>query len=619
MLESVNSPEDIKNLNVEQLEKLAADIREFLITSVATTGGHLGSNLGIVELTIALHKYFNSPTDKLVFDVGHQGYVHKILTGRKDKFDTLRQYNGLSGFLKQNESEHDVWEAGHSSTSISGAIGYAIARDMNKTNEEVIAIIGDGSLTNGMALEALNHLSEVQTKVIIILNDNEMSISRNIGFINSILTSLSSNNKYEQLKYKIKSYLEHSKIGHSFSDLISVSKKKLKQELHVDAKSFFNAMDLDYIGVVDGHDFKQLNSAFEKAHAKQKSVLVHVKTTKGKGYKYAEIEKWHGIGPFDVNSGQPLSIANGNSYSQMIAHLVESHMQVDDGIVVITPAMGEGSELGCIVNNYPERFFDVGIAEEHAVTLAAGMGLAHKKPFVSIYSTFFQRSYDQMFHDVVRQNANVVIGLDRAGLVGQDGETHQGIYDLSSLLHMHNVIVCQGRNEQEIKSLMQFCFDYDGPTVIRYPRGGNFKYDTVQQIDTIEVQPGVWNIIRPINKINVLSFGELLNTIEQVIDTNNISNIGVINALFLKPIDEQILASLNNSVLVIAEEHTNIGGFGNYVLNYINQHNLNIKVHLLNLGDHFIEQGNVSELLNDSDISADNILKVLKALENEEN
>ncbi len=606
MLEQVNYPQDIKHLTLSQRKKLASDIREFLIESISKTGGHLGSNLGIVELTIALHYNFESPTDKLIFDVGHQSYVHKILTGRKDKFDTLRQYQGLSGFLKMNESEHDVWEAGHSSTSISAAAGFAMSRDISGEDNHVVAIIGDGSMTNGMSLEALNHIVETQNKVIIILNDNEMSISRNVGFIDSILKNLDENKKYNTTKTKVKSRLSRSHIGAIISDIISVSKRRLKRGLEGDAHTFFSQMGYSYIGAVDGHDFKQLDEALHDAKNCDNSVIVHVKTQKGKGYEPAMREKWHGVGPFDVQTGE-ISKSSNLSYSKYVSELVIEKMKTDEDIVVITPAMLDGSELNKINTLFPKRITDVGIAEEHGVTLAAALALAGKKPFISIYSTFLQRGYDQTFHDIVRQNANVVIGVDRSGLVGADGETHQGIYDISFLSHMHNLIICQGRSESEVASLLDFAFKYDGPVAIRYPRGGAFTEKSIStQLE--DIQLGKWKSLTNMSKpdLVIYSYGSILDNIEEAIK-NIDANIEIVNTLFIKPIDKEMLAMHKDAETLVIEEHTHNGSMLSAIVDYYNTTNDAKCIDYINLGDRFVEQGSIPELYKEAGLDVKSI------------
>ncbi len=596
MLNNINNPTDIKNLTILERKKLAADIRKFLIDNISKTGGHLGSNLGIVELTIALHYNFDSPSDKLIFDVGHQAYVHKILTERKDKFNTLRQYQGLSGFLKRNESIHDVWEAGHSSTSISAAAGFAMSRDISNENNHVVAIIGDGSMTNGMSLEALNHLVELKTKTIIILNDNEMSISANVGFIDAILKNLEDSNKYKQTKTKVRNELSTSKSGKALAEIISISKKRLKQGIQSDAKTFFSVLGFDYIGVIDGHNFQQLDQSLHLAKQSNNSVILHVKTEKGKGYKPAVVGKWHGVNPFDVKTGKPIKVNKHLSHSKYISELVLKKMEKDNDIIVITPAMLDGSELNKISELFPKRITDVGIAEEHALTLAAGLAIDGKKPFISIYSTFLQRGYDQMFHDIVRQNANVVIGIDRAGLVGGDGETHQGIYDISFLSHMHNLVICQGKTKEEIAGLIDFGFEYNGPIAIRYPRGGQFNISDINT-NREKIELGKWKYIAKTDKpkLVIFSYGSILDNIEQATSDLKI-DIDIVNCLFIKPLDTDFLDYYKQTNILVIEEHTHIGSLQAAINDYYNTQNIAKVINVINLGDKFIEQGSIDDL-----------------------
>lgn len=617
MLERVNSPSDVQALTYAERKVLAKDIRKFLVENISKTGGHLGSNLGIVELTIALHYNFNSPQDKLIFDVGHQAYVHKILTGRKDQFGTLRQYHGLSGFLKMSESEHDVWEAGHSSTSISAAAGFAMSRDISNGDNHVVAIIGDGSMTNGMSLEALNHLIELKTKSIIILNDNEMSISSNVGFINAILSNLETSEHYKETKSKVRTRMSRTTFGSKIAELISVTKRRFKQGIESDAKTFFSVLGFDYIGPIDGHNFEKLDEALEQAKAGENSVIVHVKTEKGKGYKPAVVGKWHGVGPFDIQTGLPLATSDKLNHSKYVSELVINKMRSDQDIVVITPAMLEGSELLKINTLFPNRITDVGIAEEHGVTLAAALAVDGKKPFISIYSTFLQRGYDQVFHDVVRQNANVVIGIDRAGLVGADGETHQGIYDISFLSHMHQMIICQGRTSSEISGLLNFAFDYNGPVAFRYPRGGAFTEEDVNVIPE-QVELGKWKTLVEHQKpqLVVFGYGPILDNIEQAVSEID-GKIDIVNCLFIKPLDTDMLKKYQGTKILVVEEHTHFGSMQSLIADYYNQQFTPKQIYTINLGDRFVEQGSIPELYMEAGLDRDSIKNTIQTIINE--
>ena len=599
-IQNLKSPNEIKDLSIEELEKLANDIRTFLVESVSETGGHLGSNLGVVELTIALHYMFDSPKDKIIFDVGHQAYVHKILTGRANQFKTLRQYDGLSGFLKIKESPHDVWEAGHSSTSISAAAGFAYARDLNKTDEEIVALIGDGCMTNGMVVEALNHITDLGTKVIVIINDNEMSISSNIGFIDRLLKDLQSANGYYNTKDRVHSILSHIPFGKSIDNAIYKVKNKIKNEIS-STQNFFNLMGYRYYGPIDGHDYKELIKTINLAKATSDSVIIHVKTTKGKGYLPAEINKWHGIGKFNIEDGSLKSPKVGNSYSKVISTGVEQLMDIDENIVVITPAMEAGSELSNISQKFPNRFTDVGIAEGHAVTFAGALALYGKKPFISIYSTFLQRSYDQVFHDLVRQETPVVIGVDRAGLVGEDGETHQGIYDISFLSHMPDIEIVMGKDAKETKGLLKYAFQTKGVCAIRYPRGGTFSDEETKE--DVEMIYPTWTISKEASKY-IVTYGP---DVDKFIDLTKGLDIGVVNARSIKPLDFNVLEKIIESKLYIVEEHCQTGGLGSMICDaFINR---NVDITLINLGDKFILQGNVDILKKTNEIDPEVVIK----------
>lgn len=599
MNKMVDSIESLKSLNKNELDYQATQIREFLVDNLSKTGGHIGSNLGVVELTMALHYFFDSPNDKIIFDVGHQCYVHKILTGRGKDFSTLRQYKGMSGFIKHNESIHDVWEAGHSSTSLSAAAGFCMARDLNDEKNHVIAVIGDGSLTNGMALEALNHIVELNQNVIIIVNDNEMSISSNIGFIDNILKDMQVSTEYKNTKRKIHKVLKYVPFGKTITRGISKFKHKVKISIS-STQSFFNIMGYNYIGPIDGHDFKDLFSSLEEAVKIDGPKVLHVKTQKGRGYQPAVDNKWHGISPFDKATGQPLKKKEGLSYSALVASHVSNLMERDDDIVVITPAMIGGSELDLIKSKHPNRITDTGIAEEHALTFASALAVSNKKPFVAIYSTFLQRSYDQVFHDIARIKANVVIGIDRAGLVGEDGETHQGIYDIAFLSHMPNMTIVQGYNDLETLSLLDYCFNtHTGAIAIRYPRGGNFSVDTLQK-DYEIISDKKWTCLKEGTSKYIIAYGEIINT---CLDLFKDSDIGIINARFINHIDFDILD--NECEYIVIEEHTKYGSL--HAL--LSQDVCDISFGAINLNNDFVEHGDVISLRNEYNLNGDNLVK----------
>lgn len=607
----ITSPKDIKGLSIEELEKLNQDIRTFLIESISKTGGHLGSSLGAIELICAMHYCFDSPKDKIIFDVGHQAYAHKILTGRANQFETLRQYKGLSGFLKREESTHDIWESGHAANSISAAIGYAMQRDLDKEDNHVICVIGDGSMTNGMSLEALNHLIELNKKVIIIINDNEMSISQNIGFINNMFKNLQLNESYKSTKKKIKNSIDKLDNSQKTSKLISNFKNKLKNEIN-QTQSFFNVLGFEYLGPIDGHDMRDLIFTLEEAKKVKKPIILHVKTTKGKGYLPAEQNAWHGVSKFDIQTGK-VQTNEIISNSKIVSKTLKDLMDQNKDIVIITPAMISGSELNEINKSYPERITDVGIAEEHGTSLAAGLALAGKKPFLSIYSTFLQRSYDQVFQDIVRQKCDVVVGVDRAGLVGADGETHQGLYDISFLLHMPGVTIMQGKNGSELRSLLKLAFEIKGPVFIRYSR---HSQNTVKELTSplIKIEKNTWEELTKGSKVNIVSYGSDVEDYYNIYNT--VQEVGVVNARFIKPLDEEMLIKISNRPILVVEESARIGGLYNFMLDFYNQKNIQVKIQSCAIDDHFVEHGSISEIKEQEKISINNVKEKISEILN---
>lgn len=472
LLSQIHEPDDLKQLPIEQLTPLAAEIRQFLIEKLSVTGGHLASNLGVVELTIALHYCYNSPRDKFIFDVGHQAYVHKILTGRMDRFDTLRKHNGLCGFVKRCESEHDVWEAGHSSTSLSAAMGMALARDLKGGDNKVVAIIGDGALTGGMAFEALNHIGHEQKDLMVILNDNEMSIAPNVGAMHNYLTKIRSDKNYLRAKDEVEQLLKKiPAIGGKLAKTVERLKDSLKYAMV--SGVLFEELGFTYLGPVDGHDLAGLIEAFTQANNVNGPVLVHVLTTKGKGYTPAEEDshKWHGITPYKIESGQVLKAVGNPMYTEVFGRTLIELAEQDERIVAVTPAMPGGSGLVKFGERFPDRMIDVGIAEQHAATMCAALAMEGMKPVFAVYSTFMQRAYDQIVHDICRHNANVMFAIDRAGFVGADGETHQGVYDIAFMRHIPNIVLMMPKDENELRHMMKTALEYnDGPIAYRYPR-----------------------------------------------------------------------------------------------------------------------------------------------------
>lgn len=615
---SISSPSFLKSLDNEQLKELSEDIRSFLIEKLSVTGGHIGPNLGVVELTIALHKSFNSPEDKFLWDVGHQAYVHKILTGRADQFDTLRQFKGLCGFPKRIESEHDVWEAGHSSTSLSAAMGMAKARDLQNKKNYVVPIIGDGALTGGMALEALNHIGHEKTDMIVILNDNEMSIAPNVGALHNVLGKLRTHGTYNKAKDDLEYLLKKiPAVGGKLAGTAERVKDSLKYLLV--SGVFFEEMGFTYLGPIDGHSFEALEENLKNAKKMKGPVLLHVITKKGKGYKPAEQDKigtWHGTGPYKMETGDLIkSSSKAPSWSGLIAETARKLARIDKRIVAITPAMPVGSKLEGFASEFPNRMFDVGIAEQHATTMAAGMAADGMKPFLVIYSTFLQRAYDQVLHDICRQNLNVVIGIDRSGLVGADGETHQGVYDISFLRHMPNMVIMMPKDENEGQHMVKTAFDYaDGPIAIRYPRGNGLGVPMDESLKTIPI--GSWEVLKEGTQAVILTFGTTIpmamTAAEQLAEAN--ISVEVVNARFIKPLDEQMLMSLHerNIPIITVEESALQGGFGSAVLEFFNEKHVQANVKRIGIPDVFIEHGDVNQLLEEIHITTEDIIKLVK-------
>ncbi|MFJ7826749.1 1-deoxy-D-xylulose-5-phosphate synthase [Psychrobacillus sp. NPDC096623] len=616
-LTSISSPSFLKSLDNEQLKELSEDIRSFLIENLAVTGGHIGPNLGVVELTIALHKSFNSPDDKFLWDVGHQAYVHKILTGRASQFNTLRQFKGLCGFPKRIESEHDVWEAGHSSTSLSAAMGMAKARDLQNKKNYVVPIIGDGALTGGMALEALNHIGHEKTDMTVILNDNEMSIAPNVGALHNVLGRLRTHGTYNKAKDELESLLKKiPAVGGKLAGTAERVKDSLKYLLVSGA--FFEELGFTYLGPIDGHDFEALEENLQYAKKMKGPVLLHVITKKGKGYKPAELDKigtWHGTGPYKTETGDFVkSASKGPSWSALVAETARKLARTDKRIVAITPAMPVGSKLEGFASEFPNRMFDVGIAEQHATTMAAGMAADGMKPMLVIYSTFLQRAYDQVLHDICRQNLNVVIAIDRAGLVGADGETHQGVFDISFLRHMPNMVIMMPKDENEGQHMVNTAFEYsDGPIALRYPRGNGLGVPMDEELKTIPI--GSWEVLKEGTQAAILTFGTTIPMAMQAAEMLTQQNISaeVINARFIKPLDAEMLKDLQarNIPIITVEESALQGGFGSAVIEFYNENNLSVNVHRIGIPDVFIEHGEVNQLLEEIHITSDEIVEVV--------
>lgn len=596
MLEKIQKPNDIKKIPADQLPALAEEIREFIIESLSKTGGHLASNLGVVELTIAMHRVFDLPKDKLIWDVGHQSYTHKILTGRKDGFETLRREGGISGFPKRSESDCDVFDTGHSSTSISAGVGYVRARELKKENYSVVSIIGDGALTGGMAYEALNNAASLKSNFIIVLNDNEMSITENVGGMSSYLSGLRTASAYTDFKMDVTKALNRIPgIGPGMVDAMRKTKNSIKQIII--PGMLFEDMGLTYLGPVDGHNIPQLIKTFQEAKRFEGPILVHVLTQKGRGYEPAmrHPARFHGAGPFDVKTGLPVGKSNP-TYTDVFSTVMRKMGDRRKDVAAVTAAMMTGVGLKRFYNMFPDRCFDVGIAEEHAVTFAAALSLGGITPVVAIYSSFLQRAYDQIMHDVCMQNLHVVFAIDRAGLVGYDGETHHGIFDLSYLGSMPNMTILAPKNLWELSDMIKFAVDYDGPIAVRYPRGE--AYTGLKEFRA-PICLGKSEVIHEGSRVALLAVGSMVKMAEEVqkqLKERMDMDAALVNARFVKPIDEELLRSFADTyeLVVTLEENVKDGGFGERVLAFAEEEDLPFGVEIIALPDRFIPHGSVS-------------------------
>ena len=613
MLEKINGPKDIKALSWEEMDVLGQETRQFLIEKISATGGHLASNLGVVELTMAIYRTFDLPEDKVIWDVGHQAYTHKILSGRKD-FDDLRQFGGISGFPKRAESPCDSFNTGHSSTSISAGLGMALGRDLRGEDYHVISIIGDGALTGGMAYEALNNAARINKNFIIILNDNNMSISENVGGMSKYLSGIRTGAGYNDLKRQITDLLEKVPVaGPRMIRRISMIKQGLKQLLI--PGMLFEDMGITYLGPVDGHDVKQLSRVLNEAKRLDHAVLVHVLTKKGKGYAPAEKNPsaFHGVNPFDISTGKPKKAKTAPSYTDVFSKKLVELAGRDKRIVAITAAMPDGTGLTRFKNEFPDRFFDVGIAEQHAVTSAAGMAAAGMRPVVAVYSSFLQRGFDQILHDVCIQNLPVVFAVDRAGLVGSDGETHQGIFDLSYLTCIPNMAVLAPKNRWELEKELEFVFQYPGPIAIRYPRGEGYQGLEGYQAP-VEFRRG--ELISEGEGIALLAVGSMVSTAEHIRDKLKEEgyDLTLANGRFIKPIDVKLVDRLaaTHDCIVTLEENVLQGGFGLQVTSYVHKHYPDVRVLNIALPDAYVEHGNVSLLREALGIDSDSIIRRMR-------
>lgn len=622
ILDRVNSPLDLKMLSLEEMNRLAAEIRQLMLDVVSKNGGHLAPNLGVVELTIALHRVFDSPRDKFVFDVGHQAYIHKIITGRKDRFPTLRQYKGLSGFPKRQESEHDVFGVGHSSTSISAADGIAAARDLLGDDYHVVAIIGDGAMTGGMSFEALNHVGDTKRRLIIILNDNEMSISKNVGAMSQYLYQLRTGETYNRLKHNLENWL--SGLEHGDDVLEAIDRVKTGVKYLVNPESMFEHLGIKYFGPVDGHNIEALIPMLTAAKKEDGPVLLHVITKKGKGYAPAEESpnKFHGTGPFDIATGKKITKPGAPpSYTDVFGKTLVELAEKDKRIVAITAAMPDGTGVTGFAQRFPDRFFDVGIAEQHAVTFAAGLATQGIKAVAAIYSTFMQRAYDQVLHDVCMQKLPVKLCMDRAGLVGDDGYTHHGVFDYAYLLPMPHMVIMAPKDENELRHMLATAMEYDdGPISLRYPRGSGLGVDCSEALHTLPI--GRAERIRTGTDVSLWAIGSMVSEAEKTAELLQEKGVsaGVVNMRFAKPLDTEMLFqdARDTHCIVTMEEGAVIGGVGEAVVQALNNHGLLDKTLVLNFGipDEFISQGDRKLLLRDigltPELMADRILDWMK-------
>ncbi len=617
-LESYRGLDDLKKMNIEELNEFAEEIREFLIENVSKTGGHLASNLGVVELTLALHKVYHSGYDKFIWDVGHQSYVHKILTGRKDGFKSLRQFKGMSGFPKRAESEHDVFETGHSSTSISAGLGIAMARDVRGEKYKVLPIIGDGAMTAGMAFEALNHAGDSGTDITVVLNDNEMSIAENVGGLAKHLYRLRMEKGYNKVKGDFKDLM--GKIP-GFGDMMLKTTEKMKSGMKyilVDGV-LFEELGFKYLGPVDGHDINELINVFEAAKNMTEPKIIHIITKKGKGYEFAENdpENYHGVSKFDIDTGMPLSSSSDKSYSDVLGETLVDLAAEKKNILAITAAMPSGTGLDKFKVKYPERYFDVGIAEQHGVTLAAGMAANGMKPFFAVYSTFLQRAYDQVLHDVCIQNLPVTFAIDRAGLVGNDGETHHGVFDFSYLTHIPNINIMSPKDKREFEDMIEFASEFDGPLVIRYAKGA--CRNCFEHLEYSPIELGKFETIRKGEKIAIIAVGRMVELANGILNglSDEGKNYTLINARTVKPLDLEAVKKIAEEyeTVITMEDNALIGGFGSLINKALLDLEYKGKIRNIGISDRFVEHGDNTDLYKIEKCDPDSICGLISELD----
>ncbi|MFA5014637.1 MAG: 1-deoxy-D-xylulose-5-phosphate synthase [Actinomycetota bacterium] len=611
LLDKIQNTSDLKKLKLEELVQLSDQIRQFIIQNVAKTGGHLGAALGVVELTTALHYFFNSPKDKIIWDVGHQSYAHKILTGRKDRFNTLRQYKGISGFPKISENVHDAYGTGHASTSVSAGLGIAKARDLKKENYDIIAVIGDSSMTGGNALEAINQAGYLNTKIIVLLNDNRMSISKNVGALSSYTHRIETTDVYRQVKETMEELIKQ---GNGLRDKLLQLKSYLK---NVGSPGLlFEKLGFKYIGPLDGHNIEKMLDAFQEAKKHNGPSLIHLRTVKGKGYTFAEEDKpkFHGVNPFNIENGNDLSCRNAPTYTDVFSDALVELAEKDDSIVAITAAMADGTGLIKFAERFPKRFFDVGIAEQHAVVFAAGLARQGLKPVCAIYSTFLQRAYDAIVHDVCLQQLPVIFAIDRAGIVGHDGPTHHGNFDLSYLRHIPNLVIMAPKDAQELRDMFYTALSLNKPVAIRYPRA---CCDKIKQKRFHRINIGKCQLAEKGDLIALVSIGTVFQETKQaqkILADRGIKTT-LINARFVKPLDKLIARNINDTGrAIIIEDNSTQGGFGSAVLELCQKYNVNAKIKMIGIADKFIVQGSQNQLKKDCGLDSENIVKVAQAL-----
>lgn len=621
MLSSINSPADIQNLSLAELEDLAAEIRETIVQTVSKTGGHLAPSLGVVELTLALHYVFDTPDDKLIWDVGHQAYAHKIITGRRDQFATLRQYKGLSGFPKFNESEYDAFETGHSSTSISAALGMTLAKHLKKSSNRAIAVIGDGSMTAGMAFEALNQAGHLDKNLIVILNDNEMSISPNVGAVSSFLSRKLSGKTMSRIKAHLVEKLQISDVGENILNILRKSEESFKS--FFTPGMLYEAFNFDYIGPIDGHNLEDLIETLETVRENAQSpVLIHVLTKKGKGYKPAEDnpDKFHGLGPFDIVSGKPHQKKGVPiSYTEVFGKTITEMAEKDSSIIAISAAMAGGTGLKKFAQSFPDRFFDVGISEQHAVTFAAGLASEGMRPVVAIYSTFFQRSLDQIIHDVCLPNLPVTLAIDRAGVVGDDGPSHHGVFDLSFLRFIPNMVLMTPKDEEELRHMLFTAIQHNGPVAIRYPRGSGYDVPLAKELKKLPIGQG--ELLLEGEDVLLLPIG---NSVYPALEAaEGLKKVGisaaVINPRFIKPLDADLICHWGEKCgkVITIEDNVRQGGFGSAVLELFSKQKLyGVKTCTLAHPDTFVEQGPQATLMKNSHLDTPSIIRAAIKLMN---